>query len=75
LEDIDMVMLDADTAGCTSAWINNGGALDPRRKRILQTCAEDLGRVVPQVSDPAGRQYYRRLHQLAILVLEALNTK
>ncbi|MER7774194.1 hypothetical protein ABTZ21_04165 [Streptomyces sp. NPDC096191] len=50
-EDIDMVMLDADTAGCTFAWVNNGGTLDPERKRILQTCVEDLDRVIPQVSD------------------------
>ncbi|MFE0420454.1 hypothetical protein [Streptomyces tendae] len=25
VEDIDMVLLDADTAGCASTWIDNGG--------------------------------------------------
>lgn len=58
-EDIDMVRLDVDTAGCTYTWINNGGALDPERRRILQTCVEDLDRVIPQISDPSGRRYYQ----------------
>ncbi|MFE2336337.1 hypothetical protein [Streptomyces coelicoflavus] len=75
VEDIDMVLLDADTAGCASTWINNGGALDPQRRRILQTCVENLGRVIPQISDPSGHQYYQRLHQLALLVSGVLDTK
>ncbi|OWA01803.1 hypothetical protein B9W64_33085 [Streptomyces sp. CS159] len=74
VEDIDMVLLDADTAGCASAWITNDGTLDPQRRRILQTCVENLGRVVPQISDPSGHQYYQRLQQLALLVSGALDT-
>lgn len=74
-EDIDMVMLDADTAGCTSTWLDNGGALDPELRRILQTCIEDLDRVIPKISDPSGRRYYERLHQLALLVSRALDAK
>ncbi|MEV6087893.1 hypothetical protein [Streptomyces parvulus] len=74
-EDIDMVLLDADTAGCAYTWINNGGTLDPERRRILQTCIEDLDQVIPQISDPSDRQYYQRLHQLALLVSRAPDTK
>ncbi|MGW4567664.1 hypothetical protein ACWEN3_36535 [Streptomyces sp. NPDC004561] len=74
-EDIDMVLLDADTAGCAYTWINNGGALDPKRRRILQTCIEALDRVIPQISDPSGRQYYQRLRQLAVLVSRAPDAK
>ena len=70
-----MVMLDADTAGCAYTWINNGGALDPERRRILQTCIEDLDRVIPQINDPSGHRYYQRLHRLALLVSRALDTK
>ncbi|MEU6106118.1 hypothetical protein [Streptomyces flaveolus] len=72
---IDVVMLDADTAGCASTWIKNGGALDPERRRILQICIEDLDRVVPQISDLPDRQYYQRLHQLALLVSGALGAE
>ncbi|MFE1589285.1 hypothetical protein [Streptomyces sp. NPDC059402] len=75
VEDIDMVLLDADTAGCASTWINNGGTLDPQRRRFLQRCVEDLGRVIPQISDPSGHQYYQRLHRLALLISGALDTK
>ncbi|MFJ6852899.1 hypothetical protein ACIQM3_20580 [Streptomyces sp. NPDC091271] len=67
-EDIDMVLLDTFTAGCAYTWINNDGALDPGRRRILQTSVEDLDRVIPRISDPSGRKYYQRLHQLALLI-------
>ncbi|MFD5299368.1 hypothetical protein ACFWJU_29670 [Streptomyces mutabilis] len=75
VEDIDMVLLDADTAGCASTWINNGGTLDPQHRRILRTCVEDLERVTPQISDPSGHPYYQRLHQLALLISGALEAE
>ncbi|MGX5210311.1 hypothetical protein ACWKT3_16740 [Streptomyces violaceus] len=74
-EGIDMVLLDADTAGCAYTWINNGGTLDPQRRRILQTCVEDLDWAIPQISDPSGHRYYQRLRQLALLISDALNAK
>ncbi|TWV33678.1 hypothetical protein FRZ03_29930 [Streptomyces misionensis] len=61
-DDIDMVMLDADTAGCASTWLTNGGVLDPERRRVLRACVEDLDRVIPRISDRSGRRYYQRLH-------------
>ncbi|MER7180160.1 hypothetical protein ABT404_11870 [Streptomyces hyaluromycini] len=60
-------MLDADTAGCVLTWLNNGGTLDPERSRILQSRIEDLDRVIPEITDPAGIQYYQRLRRLALL--------
>ncbi|MEV6022773.1 hypothetical protein [Streptomyces sp. NPDC052036] len=66
-------MLDADTAGCVLTWLNNGGTLDPERSRILQSCIEDLDRVIPEITDPAGIQYYQRLRQLALLVTAGLS--
>ncbi|MEW2624589.1 hypothetical protein [Streptomyces sp. NPDC048106] len=74
-EDIDLVLLDADTAGCAYTWISKGGDLDPERRRLLQTCVEDLDRVIPQIGDPSGRRYYQRLHQLALLVSGDPETK
>ncbi len=67
MEGIDMVLLDADTAGCVHAWIRDGGVLDPERGRILRTCIEDLNRVTPRISDPSGRHYYERLHRLVLV--------
>ncbi|MFJ3818552.1 hypothetical protein [Streptomyces sp. NPDC090056] len=72
--DTDMVLLDADTAGCVLTWLNSGGALDPKRIRILQSCIEDLNRVIPQITEPAGTQYYERLRQLALLVSRTLSS-
>lgn len=69
----DMVMLDADTAGCVLTWLNNGGTLDPERSRILQSCVEDLDRVIPEITDPAGIEYYQRLRRLALLVTAGLS--
>ncbi|MFG2986426.1 hypothetical protein ACGFYQ_35130 [Streptomyces sp. NPDC048258] len=64
----DVWLLDLYTAGCVVAWLNNGGTLDPENSRILQSCIEDLDQFVPEINDPAGTQYYQRLHQLALLV-------
>ncbi|WP_231157404.1 hypothetical protein [Streptomyces sp. CNZ748] len=75
VEDIDMVLLDADTAGCASSWINNGGTLDSQRRRVLQARVADLERVIPQISDPSGQRYHQRLHRLALLISSALDTK
>ncbi|GAA1035854.1 hypothetical protein GCM10009557_44960 [Virgisporangium ochraceum] len=44
--DIEVVLLDFDTAGCVSTWLSNGGHLDPERTRILATCVEELDTVV-----------------------------
>ncbi|MDH6228848.1 hypothetical protein M2169_005818 [Streptomyces sp. MJP52] len=68
LEGIDMVLLDAETAGCVRTWIDNEGVLDLKRERILQAGVEELELVIPQITDPSGRAYYERLHRLALLV-------
>ncbi|MGW8742608.1 hypothetical protein [Streptomyces sp. WAC 04229] len=66
-------MLDADTSGCVLTWLNNDGALDPEGSRILQSCIEDLDRVIPEITDRAGIHYYQRLHRLALLVTAGLS--
>ncbi|WP_327299468.1 MULTISPECIES: hypothetical protein [unclassified Streptomyces] len=65
----DMVLLDADIAGCVSVWLNNGGALDTKRLGTLRDCIEDLDQVLPLLTEPGGLRYYQRLHQLALYVL------
>ncbi|MEW2252698.1 hypothetical protein AB0907_35910 [Streptomyces sp. NPDC006975] len=67
----DLVLLDANTAGCVLTWLNNGGALDGQGIRALHECIEDLDRIVPRITVPAGARYYARLRQLAVHVARA----
>jgi hypothetical protein len=66
---IDMVMLDADVAGCISTWLTNGGQLDAARREILAQSMSDLDRVVDQLRGDDER-YYRRLREMAALILD-----
>ncbi|MFF9817756.1 hypothetical protein [Streptomyces sp. NPDC014006] len=68
---IDMVMLDADVAGCVSAWRANSSALDPNRRRILHNCIADLDMVLPVLTTAEDFRYYQRLRHLAVLTSEA----
>ncbi|MEU0790678.1 hypothetical protein ABZ342_11470 [Amycolatopsis sp. NPDC005961] len=67
---IDMVMLDANPAGCVSAWLEQQGLLDDRRWNVLAECEQRLIRVIPEL-DADGREYYRRLLDMTALVLDA----
>ncbi|MFF4352542.1 hypothetical protein [Streptomyces sp. NPDC001530] len=66
---IDMVLLDADIAGCVSTWQNNGGSLETERQRILRDCIADLDQVLPLLSEAEALRYCRRLRELAQLAL------
>ncbi|GGV70696.1 hypothetical protein GCM10010277_81860 [Streptomyces longisporoflavus] len=63
----DVVMLDADIAGCVSTWHSSNGSLDARRHKILCQCITALDNVLPLLADPDELRYCRRLHQLALL--------
>ncbi|MCZ1007901.1 hypothetical protein [Streptomyces lydicus] len=69
----DLVLLDAEIAGCVLTWLNNGGTLDPERTRVLRSRIEDLDRVLPQIPGSAGVRYCQRLRRLALLVSAALS--
>lgn len=60
--------LDLYTAGCVLHWLDNGCTLDLGNCRIVQSCIEDLARVLPEIVEPAAAQYCQRLHELAVLV-------
>jgi hypothetical protein len=53
--DIDVVQLDADTAGCVSTWLAEGGRLDPARRRTLTACVKDLDTVLAVFIDGEER--------------------
>lgn len=64
---VDMVMLDADVAGCVSRWLDGGGAIEARWWDVLATCERRLERVVPALSGHEA-SYYQRLLHMAVLV-------
>ncbi|QLH20696.1 hypothetical protein [Streptomyces sp. Rer75] len=71
LAGIDLVMLDADIAGCVSTWQNRGGSLDADRQRILRGCLSDLDRVALLLVQPDEIQSYQRRRRLAVLTTES----
>ncbi|WP_370949671.1 hypothetical protein AB5J62_19475 [Amycolatopsis sp. cg5] len=66
----DMVMLDAGPAGCVSVWLERQGLLDDWRWNVLAECEQRLVRVIPEL-DAYGREYYQRLLDMTVLVLDA----
>ncbi|MGI5238718.1 hypothetical protein [Dactylosporangium sp. CA-139066] len=62
---IDVVLLDADTAGCVSAWLANGGQLDAARLRILTSCVTNVAAALTVFADGEERYYLEQLHILA----------
>jgi hypothetical protein len=68
---VEVVMLDADVAGCVAIWLGNKGSLDDERRRVLQERLDDLDRVLPLLDVPSEREYFERLRRLAASVLDA----
>jgi hypothetical protein len=71
LEGHDLVMLDADIAGCVRAFLDEGGRLDLWRTAILGLCHGGAVLAARALADPA-RAYYARLELIARLTLEAV---
>jgi hypothetical protein len=72
--DIDVVLLDADTAGCVSTWLGNGGRLPLETSRILATRVEDLDTVLGMFTDGEERYYLQQLRIMAAAVLAKTET-
>ncbi|MFG3350325.1 hypothetical protein ACGF1Z_35425 [Streptomyces sp. NPDC048018] len=70
----DAWLLELDIAGCVLRWLDNSGPLDSKYSVLLQSRIEDLDRVIPEIDDPAGTQYCRRLQQLAVLASRNLSS-
>ncbi|MFD4001091.1 hypothetical protein [Streptomyces rubiginosohelvolus] len=68
---IDLVLLDADIAGCVSSRQNSGGFLDAGRRRILDARTAELERILPLLGAADGAPYWQRLYRLARLVADA----
>ncbi|WP_223183387.1 MULTISPECIES: hypothetical protein [unclassified Streptomyces] len=72
IEGEDMVMLDADIAGCVSSFLK--GPLDEKRREILLESAAAIERVLPSIDEEDGAvEYYERLRNMANLATELGN--
>jgi hypothetical protein len=65
--DCDVVEIDGAMAGCISAYVQDRGALDAKRSRILRTCTRDLQKILPHLRGE-GAQHVRRLLRMAELI-------
>jgi hypothetical protein len=71
VDGVHLVLVDADVAGCVLTFLESG-TLDAQRHEILQRCAADIERILPQL-DQQATVHFQRLGALAALVLERLN--
>ena len=69
LEGIDLVLLDADIAGCVSAFIGDNGSLDAPRRQLLRELGAHAERVSTTLDPIAGREYFERLYRLSQMIL------
>jgi hypothetical protein len=70
LAGVDLVLLDADIAGCASSALS--GPLDARRRECLEFGIGQLAAVLPLMTEERSVVYFHRLQRLAQLVA-ALN--
>lgn len=70
LAGVDLVLLDADIAGCVVTWRAEGRPLDEGRRQLVNRLLQDLDRVLPPLSREQERAYYQRLRQISELLLE-----
>ncbi|MER6029905.1 hypothetical protein [Streptomyces sp. NPDC001851] len=67
---IDLVMLDADIAGCVTTWLSNNGCLDAWRLTILRRKLSDLEQVLPELDEADNLRLWQLWQQVAQLVSE-----
>ncbi|GGT24799.1 hypothetical protein GCM10010286_57760 [Streptomyces toxytricini] len=65
----DVWLLEWGVAGSLVRRLDHGRPLDAEDRALLQSCIDELDRVIPEMSEPAGAHYCRRLLRLAALVL------
>jgi len=67
----DLVLLDANIAGCVQSFLATGGRLDDARLAILQGCYRTLCRIEPSLAGEQ-RAYFGRLREMAQEALRCL---
>ncbi|MFJ8313317.1 MULTISPECIES: hypothetical protein [unclassified Streptomyces] len=72
IEGEDMVLLDAETAGCVVSSLS--GPLEGKRREILLGCLAAIEKVLPSIDDDGASEYYKHLRDMAALAAELGNT-
>jgi hypothetical protein len=65
-----LMTLDTVISGCVSYYLESDERLDDRRAMILESCLEDLGAMLPELSDEAN-EYFSRASRLATMILQS----
>ncbi|MEW2418396.1 hypothetical protein AB0953_32590 [Streptomyces sp. NPDC046866] len=74
IEGEDMVLLDADIAGCVVSSLS--GPLDEKRRKILLVCLAAVEKALRSIDDDDGAsEYYKHLRDMAALAVELDNAK
>ncbi|WP_229853160.1 hypothetical protein [Streptomyces violascens] len=64
IEGEDMVLLDAEVAGCVLSSLS--GPLDEKRREILLACLAAVEKVLPSIGDEGNAtEYYKHLRDMA----------
>jgi hypothetical protein len=71
---VDLVIIDSDTMGLTSRFLDSKGHLTTDEIKMLDSCFADLNKIVPQL-DKHERQYFASLRKLAKDILEITKVK
>ncbi|QIS12763.1 hypothetical protein [Nocardia arthritidis] len=64
IEDVELVLVDANIAGCVSVALSR--ALDDWRRRVLSECIGDLDRIMHHFEDEYEAEYFGRLRDMAM---------
>jgi hypothetical protein len=75
---VELILLDADAAGCASSWLESGADLNERARWMAPLCLHQLRKVVPWFADPqsewyrpyAAHYYGRLLRMVRLITLE-----
>ncbi|MGW6937224.1 hypothetical protein ACWGE0_44750 [Lentzea sp. NPDC054927] len=75
---VELILVDADAAGCVSGWLKSRDGLDDHLLWWAPRCLDDLRKVVPVFADPrsgyyrpyAVHYYGRLLRMVQLITLE-----
>ena len=71
IEGIDLVLLDAQVAGCVSTWLGSRGPLDPVRLQVLRDSVGECTVVLGALDHETQFAYFTGVRQMAEMVLDA----
>lgn len=74
IEGVEMILLDADIAGCVRSSMP--GPLDEKLREILLLCLAEVDKALPLLDDEVGAiEYYEHLRDMAALAVEIANAR